>query len=438
MNIEAKEFSQYFTNSSCSNGCVKTADSSGFFVGAEVWLEGALGSLHCRVAFIDSATVIRVRAFKDPDDASGPIDLSSWTINTAYLDGTTQADGNYDASISAATRGKDGNLITIKLIGDSADGIKSSYDFSTASAGNFNTVIQATSKGVAGDGISIDLVGNSAPAAKAFHNFADIALGVFDTTIEAKAAGVVGNDYNIELTGVGGLGSGVSIAFNANRFTITYESGVSTVLDIENAIGAMVGPTALIQVKTPGTPGNMPIVSVSDFIGVHLDSGTDGDGVLISRIADDFIIHFQDGVSTILDVEDAIAALTGPDALIEVKQAGTGATVLVAATDDFTDVNLEGGSDGGGVTIDRTGTDFVIHYDDGASTVGDVNTAIGALAGGDALIVVSAAGTTGTVLNQSTDDFGPTNLTNGDTPRISQPAQLVTVNRKFTKKASVP
>jgi len=167
--------------------------------------------LHGRIAFIDSPTVVRVRAFKDPDDNSGPVDLSAWSIDTASLDCAPLAAGNYDATISAASRGSAGNDITIQLVGDS----------------------------------------------------------------------------------------------------------------------------------------------------------------------------------------------------------------------------------GAGVSIVRADTSFVIHYEDGVSTVGDVNTAIGALVGSDALIVVSAAGTVGTVLVDATDNFGPTALTGGATPRISQPQQLVRVNKKFSKKTSV-
>lgn len=43
-----------------------------------------------------------------------------------------------------------------------------------------------------------------------------------------------------------------------------------------------------------------------------------------------FTVHYQDGVSTIADVEAAITALAGPDDLFGVKTPGTGATVLNA------------------------------------------------------------------------------------------------------------
>lgn len=65
-----------------------------------------------------------------------------------------------------------------------------------------------------------------------------------------------------------------------------------------------------------------------------------------------------------------------------------------------------------GVSIVRNGTDFVIHYESGVSTVGNVNTAITALAGGDDLFGVETAGTTANVLTAS-DNAGPMTFAGG-------------------------
>ncbi len=65
--------------------------------------------------------------------------------------------------------------------------------------------------------------------------------------------------------------------------------------------------------------------------------------VTINVVGNAVVIHFEDGVSTVADVEAAIAALTGTDDLIGVKTAGTGATVLNAPGDEFSGANLLGG-----------------------------------------------------------------------------------------------
>lgn len=66
-------------------------------------------------------------------------------------------------------------------------------------------------------------------------------------------------------------------------------------------------------------------------------------GVVISVVGNAVTIDIEDGVSTVSDVENAIAALTGTDAVIRTKTPGTGATVL-AAGDVFSATNLAGGT----------------------------------------------------------------------------------------------
>ena len=89
----------------------------------------------------------------------------------------------------------------------------------------------------------------------------------------------------------------------------------------------------IVQAKVGGTAG--------DDITVELvgDSGA-AEGVTIDEDGTAVTIHFEDDVSTVADVEAAI----GTDStLIEVGTAGTGATVLDAATDEFAAANLAGG-----------------------------------------------------------------------------------------------
>jgi hypothetical protein len=73
-----------------------------------------------------------------------------------------------------------------------------------------------------------------------------------------------------------------------------------------------------------------------------------GDGVTISVSGNAVSAHYESGVSTVADVEAAIAALSTSTAtgLIAVDVPGTGATVLATPTDDFTANALSGGATG--------------------------------------------------------------------------------------------
>lgn len=94
----------------------------------------------------------------------------------------------------------------------------------------------------------------------------------------------------------------------------------------------------IVEAATAGTAGNGITVAV---VG---DSPAAG-GVTIDVVDNAVTIHFEDGVSTVGDVETAIAALAGADDIIDVKTAGTGATVLDAATDEVVATALAGGLD---------------------------------------------------------------------------------------------
>lgn len=90
----------------------------------------------------------------------------------------------------------------------------------------------------------------------------------------------------------------------------------------------------IVEAILDGVDGNDITVSATG-------DRTDGTVTLVEG-ATSVAIHYDDDVSTVEDVEDALAAST----LIRVKTAGTPATVLDAATDDFTATNLAGGDNG--------------------------------------------------------------------------------------------
>ena len=202
-----------------------------------------------------------------------------------------------------------------------------------------------------------------------------------DTVFEAHTAGIAGNSITIEVVG-------------DSVVRQKAEYGPNWPGDFD----------AVIEAVTAGTAGNSIDII---FIG---DSGGGG-GVTINRNNTTFTIHYESGVSTVGTVSTAIAALAGGDKLIQVKTAGTVATVLTAPGDNSGSINLAGGVAGGGVTISRTGTDFIIHYEAGTSDITALETAVTALAGGDNLFGVKTGGTGGTAL--TVDTVAPVALTGG-------------------------
>src|SRR5688572_2058574 len=111
------------------------------------------------------------------------------------------------------------------------------------------------------------------------------------------------------------------------------------------------------------------VYELGDDITVEVlgDSGA-AEGVTIEEdtVARTVVVHFEDGVSTVGDVETAIDA---ESTLIRVKTAGTGATVLDAATDET--ATPEPLADGVVVGFVVTDTAIVYHFSDGETTVAD-------------------------------------------------------------------
>lgn len=67
----------------------------------------------------------------------------------------------------------------------------------------------------------------------------------------------------------------MSIVVAGNDLTVHYETGVSTVLQVENAIQALAGADNIIDVKTPGTPGTILTAPADNFALTNLAGGVD-------------------------------------------------------------------------------------------------------------------------------------------------------------------
>ena len=209
-----------------------------------------------------------------------------------------------------------------------------------------DSVLAAHAAGAAGNSLQFTLVGDSAQPVKASFGGAAWAGG-YDAVLEAHTGGVAGNDWKVVMVGDSGVGAGVTVNVNAGTKTVTihYESGVSTVADVNTAITALAGADDVVDVKTAGT-GATVLTSPNDNVGVtNLEGGVDGAGVIASVSGSLLTVHYQSGVSTVAQVEAAIAALAGADDVIDVKTAGTGATVLTAPADNITAAAFAGGSD---------------------------------------------------------------------------------------------
>lgn len=87
----------------------------------------------------------------------------------------------------------------------------------------------------------------------------------------------------------------------------------------------------VIQAVAPGTGGNAITVAYVADAGAKAGTITDVGGMVT--------VHFDDGVSTIADVEALLATATS----VSVKTAGTGATVLHTGVDAFAATPLAGG-----------------------------------------------------------------------------------------------
>lgn len=112
------------------------------------------------------------------------------------------------------------------------------------------------------------------------------------------------------------------------------------------------GTQSELDLSGPGTNVDTVIQAVDaglagDDITITFVDGGSGVG-LLTRTGLDFTFTFENGVTTVEDFEDAVAALTGADALIEVKTPGTPAATLATTDDEFGPTNLAGGADGEG------------------------------------------------------------------------------------------
>lgn len=112
--------------------------------------------------------------------------------------------------------------------------------------------------------------------AKAELDLGTLAAGNLDTVVEATTAGTAGNSITIAAAGDSPPAGGVTIARVGTTFIIHYETGVSTVANVEAAITALAGADDLFGVKTGGTGATVLAVATDDFAATALAGGRSG------------------------------------------------------------------------------------------------------------------------------------------------------------------
>lgn len=260
--------------------------------------------------------------------------------NTAYTDG---------GLIEAANHLEAGSKITLRLVtqaGDDIEGVVCTMEFQALE--DFTTPAQ--------DELQAELDMSTVNAQ-------------LDNVIQATRFGSYYNAIRIKVIGDSAAAAGVTIDVSDMDFVIHFESGVSTQGDVNTAINALTGSNKLIQVKTAGTTDTV-LVNGRSFIDMDtvftdadstiqagFNTGVDGDLYGVMAIPDGtgagslevldlasggkmLVYHFEDGVSTVTNFEDALALLSPAD--FELKTAGTGANTFDNPDDACTDMLASG------------------------------------------------------------------------------------------------
>lgn len=305
---------------------------------------------------------------------------------------------------------------------------------------------------------TLTLAGNATAEVKAELDL-DTVTGGLDTIVQAQIAGVEGNDITITVVGDSAPAGGVTIDEVGNAVTIHFEDGVSTVADVETAIGA---ESDLIEVKTTGTGatvlaspadectdeslalGATETVTIGSTVYSWRDAGnaTRAYDVVIAGSAsasiDNLIAAINAngtgdgtdyGASTV--VHPTVRAYAGAGDTMDVHTNSntilTAVGTLIATTEDMAAgswgaATLADGTDGTNVTFSVSGYDITCTFADGYSTVSDFEAALAADADVSALIEVDTAGTTPLYrLVLTDDDFSATAFSGGGATSAAAP-----------------
>ncbi len=221
-----------------------------------------------------------------------------------------------------------------------------------------------------------------ATAEKAYLDMAAAGLTNLDTEFEAHTAGY--NSRGLQIQSIADA-TGLKASLDMDDYTTNCET--------------------VVEAAVAGITGNLWSVLLIPGAGAKVGGWSED-------VTDElFVFMFQDGVSDVLDFENAITA----SANLAVKTVDPDPATLLTAVGDITSINsLTGGTAVTSIEIDPiSGAAMKIHFTDGVTTVTNVETLVGALAGADNIIDVKTPGTGAAVLADPDDVLAATNLANG-------------------------
>lgn len=203
--------------------------------------------------------------------------------------------------------------------------------------------------------------------------------GSIDSVFEATNTGTAGNSITLQLVG-DSPGTKASYTFSTANCSNK------------------------LEYASVGTAGNAWKVSMSGTESVFAED------VSVDSTAKHIFIEYRDGITTDTEIASAVNAAS---LLIDDSSPITFDQALSASQDYVVGESFSGGVENHYVEV--SGNAVTVHYTPGTTTVGDVETLIGALSGDDDIIGVKTAGTgaTGATVLQAGDAFGPTALSGG-------------------------
>lgn len=202
-------------------------------------------------------------------------------------------------------------------------------------AGSTVTLTSDTA-GVAGNSLYARALADG--SAQAAIDMSVAGCGQLDSVIEYNTGGTGGNAWTVDTIAHGITGGGVSIIEDTTNhvLTILFEDAVSTVANVETAIGLSTN----FAVRTGGTGASVLAVGTDSIRGGAFSGGTAATYVEWAATNPHLTIHFTDGVSTVTAVNAAINATATNESMT--ASGGTG-TDTWATADAFLATALSGG-----------------------------------------------------------------------------------------------
>mgnify|MGYP001317626346 CR=1 FL=1 len=211
------------------------------------------------------------------------------------------------------------------------------------------TAVAFTSDTAGAAGAAYHVVLTADGLAKASINCVTAGCTKLNTIIQNKTGGTAGNNWTLNVLAHGHTGGGVLITEdNTNKVvTILYETAVSTVTDVETAIGS----ATYVEVKTTGTGANVLATATDTIYAKAFTGGTAATWVAWTVSTHTLTVHFTNTTTTTTLMKTAVNA-THADKFITLSGA-VGADTW-ATGDAFASTHLTTGGGVSAVALDST------------------------------------------------------------------------------------